>query len=105
MSGPEPEWLLVSWVRIVQARWVATGVPRTDRSELLSQLLRDLATARAAGARIEELVAVSPVVFADSCAAGLKSRLSRIDTASLLTVCLGTEPRCCSPATTANSTQ
>lgn len=69
---------------------MATGVPRADRSELLRQLLRDLATVRAAGARVEELVAVSPVVFADSCAAGLKSRLSGIDTAGLLTVCLGT---------------
>ena len=90
MSGPEPEWMLTSWVRLVQARWVATGVSRDDRSDLLRQLLRDLAAARAAGASIDELVATSPAVFADSCAAGLKSRTTGIDTASLLLVCLGT---------------
>lgn len=90
MSKPEPQWMLTSWVRLVQARWVATGVPRADRSDLLRQLLRDLAAARAAGASIEELVATSPAAFADSCAAGLKSRTSGIDTASLLLVCLGT---------------
>ena len=90
MSGPEPEWLLTSWVRMVQARWVASGVPREDRSDLLRQLLRDLATARAAGATIDELVATSPTAFADSCTAGLRSRSAGIDTASLLLVCLGT---------------
>lgn len=90
MSGPEPEWLLTSWVRLVQARWVAIGVPRDDRSDLLRQLLRDLAAARAAGATIDELVATSPAAFADSCAAGLRSRVTGIDTASLLLVCLGT---------------
>lgn len=90
MSGPEPQWMLTSWVRLVQARWVATGVSREDRSDLLRQLLRDLAAARAAGATIDELVATSPAAFADSCAAGLKSRSTAIDTASLLLVCLGT---------------
>lgn len=90
MSGPEPEWLLVSWVRLVQARWVATGVPRRDREHLLQQLLRDLAMARASGARIEELVATPPAVFADACAAGLKSRHSSVSTVGLLAVCLGT---------------
>lgn len=90
MSGPEPEWLLTSWVQLVQARWVATGVSREDRSDLLRQLLRDLAAARVAGATIDELVATSPAAFADSCAAGLKSRITGIDTASLLLVCLGT---------------
>ena len=90
MSEPGPEWMLVSWVRLVQARWIATGVSRTDRSDLLRQLLRDLAAARAAGATIEELVATPPAAFADSCAAGLGSRLAGIDTARLLLVCLGT---------------
>lgn len=90
MSGPEPDWLLVSWVRLVQARWAATGVSRRDRDELLQQLLRDLATARAAGARVEELVATPPAVFADSCAAGLRSRHTPIGTAGLVAVCLGT---------------
>lgn len=90
MSGPEPEWLLTSWVRLVQARWVATGVPCEDRANLLRQLLRDLAAARAAGATIDELVATSPATFADSCTAGLKSRVTGIDTVSLLLVCLGT---------------
>lgn len=90
MSGPEPEWLLVSWVRLVQVRWAATGVSRRDRTELLQQLLRDLATARAAGARVEELMATPPAVFADSCAAGLRSRHIPIGTAGLVAVCLGT---------------
>lgn len=90
MSGPEPEWLLVSWLRLVQARWMVTGVPRRDREDLLQQLLRDLATARAAGARIEELVATPPAVFADSCTAGLRSRYGSISTVGLLIVCLGT---------------
>lgn len=90
MSGPEPQRLLTSWVRQVQARWMATGVPREDRSDLLRQLLRDLAAARAAGAPIDELVATPPAVFADSCTAGLRARNAGIDTASLLLVCLGT---------------
>jgi hypothetical protein len=35
MSTPEPEWLFLSWVRLVQARWALTGVPRRDRERLL----------------------------------------------------------------------
>ena len=89
MTGPEPEWLLPSWVRLVRARWAATGVSRADRAVLLDQLLQDLAAARAAGATVTELVATPPEVFADSCAAGLMSRSAGIDTASLLAVCLG----------------
>lgn len=89
MSGPEPEWLLPSWVRLVRAWWAATGVSRADRAVLLDQLLQDLAAARAAGATVTELVATPPEVFADSCAAGLMSRSAGIDTASLLAVCLG----------------
>ena len=90
MSRPEPEWVLAAWVRLVQARWVATGVSRADRSALLGQLMGDLAAARAGGASIDELVATPPAVFADSCAAGLRSRTAGIDTAPLLGVCLGT---------------
>jgi uncharacterized membrane protein YedE/YeeE len=89
-SGPDPERLLVSWVRLVQARWAATGVPRRDRDLLLQQLLRELATARAAGAHVEELIDTPPAVFADSCATGLGLRHRPIGTAGLLTVCLGT---------------
>lgn len=90
MSTPEPEWLLASWVRLVQARWAATGVSRADRRILLSQLLQDLGAARAGGASINELVATPPAVFADSCAAGLTSRSAGIDLFPLLGVCLGT---------------
>ncbi len=90
MSGPEPEWLLMSWVRWVQARWVMTGVPRRERGELLQQLLDDLAAARAGGARIEELIATHPSVFADSCSMGLRSRYSPIGVGGLLAVCLVT---------------
>jgi hypothetical protein len=90
MNDREPEWLLAGWVRLVRARWAATGVPRRVRDELLQQLLQDLATARAAGAGIEELIATPPAVFADSCTASLGSRLGSISTASLLEVCLGT---------------
>lgn len=90
MTGPEPEWMLVAWVRLVNARWVVTGVPRRVRAQLLLQLLRDLATARAAGARIEELTATPPAVFADSCAPGRRPHDAAIDTAGLLMVCLGT---------------
>lgn len=89
MNGSEPEWLLVSWLRLVRARWVATGVPRGEREELMQQLLRDLATARAAGARIDELVAMQPAIFADGCAQGLTSRHSPISLRGLLAVCLG----------------
>ena len=90
MSKPEPEWLLASWVRLVQARWAATGVSRADRRVLLRQLLQDLAAARAGGASINELVATSPAVFADSCAVGLMSRSAGIELLPLLGVCLGT---------------
>ncbi len=41
----------------MQPRWSATGVPPRVRRELLRQLLQDLATASAAGAGIEELIA------------------------------------------------
>lgn len=90
MNDQEPEWLLMSWVRLVQARWMVTGVPRRDREELLHQLLHDLAAARAGGARIEELIATHPRTFADSCAAGLRSRYNPIGVGGLLAVCLGT---------------
>lgn len=90
MSRPEPEWLLASWVRLVQSRWAATGVSRADRTVLLRQLLQDLATARAEGASINELVATPPAVFADSCAAGLMSRSAGIEMLPLIGVCLGT---------------
>ncbi len=92
MSKPEsePEWLLSSWVRLVQSRWAATGVSRVDRTVLLRQLLQDLASARAEGATINELVATPPAEFADSCAAGLMSRSAGIDILPLLGVCLGT---------------
>lgn len=90
MNGSEPEWLLAGWVRLVQVRWSATGVPPRVRRELLRQLLQDLATARAAGAGIEELIATHPAAFADSCTASLGSRLGSISTVSLLKVCLGT---------------
>lgn len=90
MSGPEPEWLLAAWVRLVQTRWLATGVSRADRSNLLRQLLSDLAAARAGGASVDELVATPPAAFADSCAAGLRSRTAPINLAPLLGVCLGT---------------
>lgn len=90
MNGTEPEWLLVAWVRSVDARWVATGVPRKVRAKLLHQLCRDLATARGAGARIVELVATPPEVFADACAAGMEAPPSRpIGIVGLLLVCLG----------------
>jgi len=90
VNDREPEWLLAGWVRLVQARWTATGVPSRVCDELLQQLLQDLATARGAGARIEELIATHPVAFADSCTAGLGSRLGSISTVRLLKVCLGT---------------
>lgn len=87
MNGSEPEWLLVAWVRSVDARWVATGVPRKVRARFLHQLLQDLATARGAGARIVELVATPPEVFAD----GLEAPQSRpIGILGLLLVCLST---------------
>lgn len=90
MNDREPEWLLAGWVRLVRARWTATGVPSRIRDELLRQLLEDLATARAAGARIEELIASHPAAFADACTAGLGSRLGSVSTVRLLKVCLGT---------------
>jgi hypothetical protein len=68
----------------------ATGVPRKARAKLLHQLLRDLATAREAGAQIVELVATPPEVFADSCTAGMEAPPSRpIGIGALLLVCLG----------------
>ena len=90
MNGePEPEWLLVEWVRLVEARWVAQGIPRRTREELRSRLLADLAAARAAGARIGELTATPPDEFADATAAGLRSRWSPISTTGLVLICLG----------------
>ncbi len=89
-QDPEPEWLLAQWLRLVEGRWATTGIPRRVRAQLLRQLLQDLATARAAGARIEELTASPPAPFADSVAAGLRSRSRPVSTPRLLTVCLGT---------------
>lgn len=90
MNGTEPEWLLAAWVQSVDARWVATGVPRNVRARLLHQLLRDLATAGGAGAQIVELVATPPQVFADGCTAGMNAFPSRpIGVGGLLLVCLG----------------
>lgn len=90
MSKPEPEWLLASWARLVRSRWGVTGVSRADRTVLLRQLLQDLAAARAEGATVHELVATPPAVFADSCAAGLRSRSAGIEMLPLLGVCLST---------------
>ena len=87
-DDPEPEWLLSQWLHLVTDRWAKTGIPRRVRAQLLAQLLRDLAAARAAGARIEELTASAPTVFADSVAAGLIAR--PVSTARLLISCLGT---------------
>ncbi len=90
MNDQEPEWLLMLWVRLIQVRWVMTRVPRRDRRELLHQLLRDLAAARAGGARIDELIATHPSRFADSCASSLRWRYRPIGVGGLLLVCLGT---------------
>ena len=87
-DDPEPEWLLVEWLRLIEARWSTIGISRRSRAELMRQLRDDLAAARAAGARIEELTATPPAVFADSIAAGLRSRYSPISTPRLVGTCL-----------------
>lgn len=60
---------LRDWLDVVDYYWQRSGVPEPERTRMRAELERDLTQALAAGAEVDDLVAVDPADFAADVAA------------------------------------